>query len=389
MAVLRRGPLGRNQAQVGARLQLVNLTKHYDGIVATDRVNLDIAPGEFVTLLGPSGSGKTTTLMMIAGFVTPTSGQILLNGEDIALRPPHQRNIGIVFQNYALFPHMTVAENVAFPLKMRKWSRAEIEQAVGEALELVRLKDFANRRPRQLSGGQQQRIALARALVFRPPVLLMDEPLGALDKKLREEMQLEIKHIQESTHITTVYVTHDQEEALTMSDRIAVMRDGRVEQVGSPRDLYERPATAFVADFIGESNFFEGHLERHDDRVLLVTDDGLRLPVPASNEIERGEQIGVTVRPERIVIGQGLSGDPVLRGTIEEVIYVGDSTKFRVLLGDNRLITVKQQNRLDAPRWERGDLVECHWSVEDTVVVHRARSSSGGSPTHSLPAESM
>ena len=389
MAVLRRGPLGRNQAQVGARLQLVNLTKHYDGIVATDRVNLDIAPGEFVTLLGPSGSGKTTTLMMIAGFVTPTSGQILLNGEDIAFRPRHQRNIGIVFQNYALFPHMTVAENVAFPLKMRKWSRAEIEQAVGEALELVRLKDFANRRPRQLSGGQQQRIALARALVFRPPVLLMDEPLGALDKKLREEMQLEIKHIQESTHITTVYVTHDQEEALTMSDRIAVMRDGRVEQVGSPRDLYERPATAFVADFIGESNFFEGHLERHDDRVLLVTDDGLRLPVPASNEIERGEQIGVTVRPERIVIGQGLSGDPVLRGTIEEVIYVGDSTKFRVLLGDNRLITVKQQNRLDAPRWERGDLVECHWSVEDTVVVHRARSSSGGSPTHSLPAESM
>jgi len=389
MAVLRRGPLGRNQAQVGARLQLANLTKHYDGIVATDRVNLDIVPGEFVTLLGPSGSGKTTTLMMIAGFVTPTSGQILLNGEDIALRPPHQRNIGIVFQNYALFPHMTVAENVAFPLKMRKWSRAEIEQAVGEALELVRLKDFANRRPRQLSGGQQQRVALARALVFRPPVLLMDEPLGALDKKLREEMQLEIKHIQESTHITTVYVTHDQEEALTMSDRIAVMRDGRVEQVGSPRDLYERPATAFVADFIGESNFFEGHLERHDDRVFLVTDDGLRLPVPASNEIERGEQIGVTVRPERIVIGQGLSGDPVLRGTIEEVIYVGDSTKFRVLLGDNRLITVKQQNRLDAPRWERGDLVECHWSVEDTVVVHRARSSSGGSPTHSLPAESM
>ncbi|MFN3337865.1 MAG: ABC transporter ATP-binding protein, partial [Thermomicrobium sp.] len=204
---------------LGARLQLIELTKVYGEVLAADRVTLDIAPGEFITLLGPSGSGKTTTLMMVAGFVIPTAGQILVNGEDIAFRPPHKRNIGMVFQNYALFPHMTVAENIAFPLKMRKWRRDEIERAVKEALQLVRLPGFEERYPRQLSGGQQQRVALARALVFRPPVLLMDEPLGALDKKLREEMQLEIKHIQESLGITTIYVTHDQEEALTMSDR--------------------------------------------------------------------------------------------------------------------------------------------------------------------------
>lgn len=360
------------QQSLGARLQLLELTKVYGDVVAADRVTLDIAPGEFITLLGPSGSGKTTTLMMVAGFVIPTSGQILVNGEDIAFKPPHKRNIGMVFQNYALFPHMTVAENIAFPLKMRKWPRQEIERAVKEALQLVRLPGFEDRYPRQLSGGQQQRVALARALVFRPPVLLMDEPLGALDKKLREEMQLEIKHIQESLNITTIYVTHDQEEALTMSDRIAVMRDGRIEQVGTPRELYERPASEFVANFIGESNFLTGQLERRDGRSYLVTSDGLRIVLPATEDVGAGGSVTVALRPERIVIAED-RGENRFEGIIEEVIYVGEATKFRVRIGDERFLTVKQPSRLETMQWRRGDRVTLGWRAEDAVVLRSDR----------------
>ncbi len=348
----------REREQRGARLELIGLTKVYGDVVAADQVTLDIAPGEFITLLGPSGSGKTTTLMMVAGFVLPTAGQILVNGEDIAFQPPHKRNIGMVFQNYALFPHMTVAENIAFPLKMRKWSREQIRQAVREVLQLVRLPGFEERFPRQLSGGQQQRVALARALVFRPPVLLMDEPLGALDKKLREEMQLEIKHIQESTHTTTIYVTHDQEEALTMSDRIAVMNGGRIEQVGTPRELYEQPVSQFVADFIGESNFLSGRVEPGDGRFFLVTPEGWRVSIPVSDSVQPGDQVSVALRPERIVIGDG-SGDNVVEGTIEEIIYVGEATKFRVRLEHGRWLTVKQPSRLETMRWRRGDGLNC------------------------------
>ncbi|MDW8058915.1 MAG: ABC transporter ATP-binding protein [Thermomicrobium sp.] len=355
------------EAGLGARLQLIELTKVYGEVVAADRVTLDIAPGEFVTLLGPSGSGKTTTLMMVAGFVIPTSGQILVNGEDIAYKPPHKRNIGMVFQNYALFPHMTVGENIAFPLKMRKWRRDEIERAVKEALQLVRLPGFEERYPRQLSGGQQQRVALARALVFRPPVLLMDEPLGALDKKLREEMQLEIKHIQESLNITTIYVTHDQEEALTMSDRIAVMRDGRIEQVGTPRELYERPANEFVANFIGESNLLTGRLERREGRCFLVTDDGWRIAV-SDTEGASGERLTIALRPERIVIAEE-RGENRVEGTIEEIIYVGEATKFRVRVARERFLTVKQPSRLETMRWQRGDRVTVSWRAEDAVVL--------------------
>jgi spermidine/putrescine ABC transporter ATP-binding subunit len=368
------GAARREREQRGARLELIGLTKVYGDVVAADQVTLDIAPGEFITLLGPSGSGKTTTLMMVAGFVLPTSGQILLNGEDIAFRPPHKRNIGMVFQNYALFPHMTVAENIAFPLKMRKWSREQIRQAVREVLQLVRLPGFEERYPRQLSGGQQQRVALARALVFRPPVLLMDEPLGALDKKLREEMQLEIKHIQESMNITTIYVTHDQEEALTMSDRIAVMNAGRIEQVGTPRELYEQPVSQFVADFIGESNFLSGRVERGDGHLYLVTQEGWRVVIPVSDSLRPGEQVSVALRPERIVIGDG-SGDNVVEGTIEEIIYVGEATKFRVRLEHDRWLMVKQPSRLETMRWRRGDRVRLSWSAADAVIV---RDSSGG-----------
>lgn len=376
MARVQQAPVAarREGEQRGARLELIGLTKVYGDVVAADHVTLDIAPGEFITLLGPSGSGKTTTLMMVAGFVLPTSGQILLNGEDIAFRPPHKRNIGMVFQNYALFPHMTVAENIAFPLKMRKWSREQIRQAVREVLQLVRLPGFEERYPRQLSGGQQQRVALARALVFRPPVLLMDEPLGALDKKLREEMQLEIKHIQESTNITTIYVTHDQEEALTMSDRIAVMNAGRIEQVGSPRELYEQPVSQFVADFIGESNFLSGRVELGDGYLYLVTEEGWRVVIPNADNLRPGEQVSVALRPERIVIGDG-SGDNVVEGSIEEIIYVGEATKFRVRLEHDRWLTVKQPSRLETMRWRRGDRVRLSWSAADAVIV---RDSSGG-----------
>ncbi len=371
MAGVQQAParIGSLREQRGARLELIGLTKVYGDVVAADQVTLDIAPGEFITLLGPSGSGKTTTLMMVAGFVLPTAGQILVNGEDIAFRPPHKRNIGMVFQNYALFPHMTVAENIAFPLKMRKWSRDQIQQAVREVLQLVRLPGFEERYPRQLSGGQQQRVALARALVFRPPVLLMDEPLGALDKKLREEMQLEIKHIQESTHITTIYVTHDQEEALTMSDRIAVMNAGRIEQVGTPRELYEQPVSQFVADFIGESNFLSGRLERYGNGLYLVTADGWRVAIPWSENVESREHVTVALRPERIVIGDG-SGDNVVEGTIDEIIYVGEATKFRVRLEHDRWLTVKQPSRLETMRWRRGDRVRLSWSAADMVIVH-------------------
>jgi len=368
MATVKTMPVSGSDAGLGARLQLIELTKVYGDVIAADRVTLDIAPGEFITLLGPSGSGKTTTLMMVAGFVIPTSGQILVNGEDIAFRPPHKRNIGMVFQNYALFPHMTVAENIAFPLKMRKWPRDRIEQAVKEALQLVRLPGFEQRYPRQLSGGQQQRVALARALVFRPPVLLMDEPLGALDKKLREEMQLEIKHIQESLNITTIYVTHDQEEALTMSDRIAVMRDGRIEQIGTPRELYERPASEFVASFIGESNFLTGRLERRDGHAYLVTEDGWRVVIPDVEDLPAGEQVTVALRPERIVLGER-RGENQAEATIEEIIYVGEATKFRVRLFGDRLLTVKQPSRLETMRWQRGERVLLSWRAEDAVLL--------------------
>jgi ABC-type Fe3+/spermidine/putrescine transport system ATPase subunit len=242
----------------GAEVRLHELTKTFGSVVAVQDVSVTIDPGSFFTLLGPSGSGKTTTLMMVAGFAYPTRGEVFVDGAPVAGLPPQKRDLGMVFQSYAVFPHLTVFDNIAFPLQIRHVRRAEIRQRVGEALELVRLRGYDGRLPRQLSGGEQQRVALARALVFRPRVLLMDEPLGALDKKLRAHMQLELKHIQRHLHVTVIYVTHDQEEALTMSDRVAVMQRGRIEQVGPPAELYEAPASRFVADFLGESNFVDG-----------------------------------------------------------------------------------------------------------------------------------
>jgi spermidine/putrescine ABC transporter ATP-binding subunit len=261
---------------MGHQLELINVSKLFGDVRAVDNVSLGIQHGEFLTLLGPSGSGKTTTLNMIAGFEVPTGGEILLEEDNITTVAPNNRGIGMVFQNYALFPHMTVFDNIAFPLKMRKTPSANIRKLIDEALAQVKLPAFESRYPHQLSGGQQQRIALARAIVFKPKILLMDEPLGALDKKLRDHMRLEIKHLQESLNITVIYVTHDQEEALTMSDRIAIMNEGKIIQLDTPEVLYESPANLFVADFIGESNFLNGRVAEVDaDTIAIETNEGL------------------------------------------------------------------------------------------------------------------
>ena len=284
----------------GASVRLEGLTKRFGEVVAVDSVDLEIRAGEFLTLLGPSGSGKTTSLLLVAGFQLPTSGEVWVDDQPIIYKPPHKRNLGMVFQNYALFPHMTVFDNIAFPLRMRRMSRQEIARRVAHSLEIVRLAGYEGRYPGQLSGGQQQRIALARAAVFDPQVLLMDEPLGALDKKLREELQIEIKHIQEALGVTVIYVTHDQEEALTMSDRIAVLNQGRIQQVGAPDQLYEAPENRFVADFIGESNMFRGTvMGTKDDALLVETEDGLRLLTSWLEDVRPGQQVSCVVRPER------------------------------------------------------------------------------------------
>jgi putative spermidine/putrescine transport system ATP-binding protein len=295
-------------------------------LAAVDHVDLEVRDGEFFSMLGPSGSGKTTTLRMIAGFELPTSGRVLLHGVDVSRQPPFQRDVNTVFQDYALFPHMTVGDNVAYGLVVRKVPKADRARRVGEALDMVRLTGFDKRRPGQLSGGQRQRVALARALVNRPRVLLLDEPLGALDLKLREEMQIELKSIQQQVGITFIYVTHDQEEALTMSDRLAVFNRGRVEQVGAPADVYERPATAFVAGFVGTSNLLRGEVAR-----AIV-----------------GEAKTFTVRPEKIRLAE--PGDPVgadetsALGTIRSVVYLGPDTRYVVALDAGADLVVTRQN---------------------------------------------
>jgi len=332
------------------RLRLERLCKRFGEVVAVDAIDLVVAAGEFLTLLGPSGSGKTTTLMMIAGFEEPSSGELWLDGRPLIGVPSYRRNYGMVFQNYALFPHKTVADNIAFPLRMRGIARERRAEQIKRALDLVRLPDHGDRYPNQLSGGQQQRVALARALVYNPPVLLMDEPLGALDKKLREEMQLEIKHIQKELAITTIYVTHDQEEALVMSDRIAVINHGRIEQLADPGTLYARPSTRFVADFIGESN-------------ILPLD---RLPPDAGGGAEGA---WLVVQPEAVRFAGPGPLDCTLDGTIEEVIYVGDTTKYKVRVADDLIVTAKLQNRSGEVRAAPGERCSLGWQRDDAIVV--------------------
>jgi len=352
---------------MGYQLELSNVCKLFGDVKAVDNISLTIEQGEFLTLLGPSGSGKTTTLNMIAGFEIPSRGEILLENEDITTVAPNNRGIGMVFQNYALFPHMTVADNIAFPLKMRKIPSAEIRQSIREALKLVKLPGFEGRYPHQLSGGQQQRIALARALVFKPKILLMDEPLGALDKKLRDHMRLEIRHLHESLNITVIYVTHDQEEALTMSNRIAIMNEGKIIQLDTPPQLYESPANLFVAGFIGESNFLEGRVaETEADRTAIVSREGLKVWVNKLDHLDSGEEIAVAIRPEKIQIlsnAADASSDIINRfsGRIEEIVYVGEARIYRVSLAAGVNVEVKVQSGPDIKDYHIGGDVQIGW----------------------------
>lgn len=346
-----------------------NVQKSYDGetLVVKD-FNMDVGRGEFVTLLGPSGSGKTTCLMMVAGFEVPTHGDILLNDTPITHVPPHKRGIGMVFQNYALFPHMTVAENLAFPLEVRGLPKEEIRQKVNAALDMVRLGDFGNRRPAQLSGGQQQRIALARALVFEPDLVLMDEPLGALDKNLREEMQLEIKHIHENLGVSVIFVTHDQSEALTMSNRIAVFNDGLVQQCATPNTLYEEPENAFVAYFIGENNRLMGtvkELENGHCTVQLDNEGGTVRALPV-NVGAKEERTTLSLRPERVKVNPPEGEFPnIFDARVAEVIYMGDHLRTRVELCGHDDFVVKIPNNQSHDSLSKGQQVKIGWRATD------------------------
>jgi spermidine/putrescine ABC transporter ATP-binding subunit len=336
-------------------------------------VTLTARPGEFLTLLGPSGSGKTTTLACVAGFAVPTEGEVLIEGARVTFDPPFKRNVGMVFQNYALFPHMTVADNLAFPLRMRKLPAATIRDRVARGLALVQLEGLGARHPRQLSGGQQQRVALARALVFEPPVLLMDEPLGALDKQLRLEMQLELKHLQARLGVTVIYVTHDQEEALTLSDRIAVMNRGRIEQIGEPTELYETPVTGFVAQFIGESNRLEGTIGAGDGGgPVLITGSGLRLPARSGGP-PVGEPAVLFLRPERIAIvpDGGAGAGPTVAGDVVEAVYVGEATRYVIRAAGGETFTVKRLNLDTADRFKVGARVTLRWDPDAAFTQRR------------------
>jgi putative spermidine/putrescine transport system ATP-binding protein len=353
-----------------------HVQKSYDGenLVVKD-LNLNIGQGEFLTMLGPSGSGKTTCLMMLAGFETATNGEIRLAGRPINNIPPHKRGIGMVFQNYALFPHMTVGENLAFPLQVRKMPKAEIETKVARALDMVQMGQFAGRRPAQLSGGQQQRIALARALVFDAELVLMDEPLGALDKQLREHMQFEIKHIHEQLGVTVVYVTHDQSEALTMSDRIAVFNDGRIQQLAPPEDLYERPTNSFVAQFIGENNTLRGSVETIEgDRCTVRLGDGSLIHALPVNVSRPGDTTLVSIRPERVEYqAERLPGGAsMIDAEVLEFIYMGDSFRTRLRVADNDNFIMKCRNAVDQRRLAAGEVVKIGWHVEDCRALDAA-----------------
>ena len=343
--------------------------KSYDGetLVVKD-LNLEMPKGEFLTMLGPSGSGKTTCLMMLAGFETATHGDILLDGVSINNIPPHKRGIGMVFQNYALFPHMTIAENLAFPLEVRKIGKSDREAKVKHALDMVEMGDFGGRRPSQLSGGQQQRVALARALVFEPELVLMDEPLGALDKQLREKMQFEITDLAHRLGITVVYVTHDQTEALTMSDRVAVFNDGRIQQLAPPDQLYEQPENSFVAQFIGENNTMEGVVKEIKNGIAVVQLDGGELidctPVNVS---KAGERTRVSIRPERVEYNKDRlqAGAHTLKATVKEFIYMGDIFRTRLSVAGNDDFIIKTRNAPDQIRLQPGQEIEIGWLVED------------------------
>lgn len=357
---------------MGASIKLENVCKDYGLTRVIKHVKFEIENGDFLTILGPSGAGKTTLLKMIAGFEDTSSGSIYLNGEDIAKKPIHKRNIGMLFQNYALFPHMTVTENISFPLDMRKVPKAEKKERVSEILNKVKLGEYGKRFPRELSGGQQQRVGLARALVFNPPVLLLDEPMAALDKQLRKHMQLEVKEIHNDLGITTISVTHDQEEALTMATKVCVMRDGMVEQIASPVEIYERPNSVFVAKFIGEANVVECPVIKADASkitIKLYGDNNVTLPQSSANYTV-GNQINVVIRPEKVkVVDESFKGLK-LKTVIEQAVYVGDVLKLKVRLQCGKSMKVKVFTQYSLSL-NVGDAINVGVLEEDMVVVGR------------------
>jgi spermidine/putrescine ABC transporter ATP-binding subunit len=358
----------------GAVVSLWQLKKDFGQVGAVRNVSLEIGAGEFMTLLGPSGSGKSTTLMMIAGFETPTGGDIAIDGQSVIGVSPHRRDIGMVFQNYALFPHLTVAANIGFPLKQRGIARAERDRMIKDALDLVRLPGYGDRYPRQLSGGQQQRVALARAIVFNPRLLLMDEPLGALDKQLRESLQLEMRRLHADLGITFIYVTHDQEEALTMSDRIAVMNEGHIAQLGRPEDLYDRPCSRFVASFLGESNFLPGIVHGFQDGGIVVADCAgimLRAVTPTEDGPGVGQPVLLTMRPERMKFANGIDSPTCNRmhARVTEAIFAGERCRYLLAAPDGTAMVLKEPSGAAVRRRAVGEIAEITWSAADTVVV--------------------
>ena len=361
-----------NQPPTTPDLTFQEVSKSFGEVRAVDGVSFQVERGEFYSLLGPSGCGKTTTLRLIAGFEMPDGGSILLEGNEVTNVPPNHRKVNTVFQQYALFPHLSVEENVAYGLKQAKVSKTELGSRLDEALKRVRLEELRKRRPRELSGGQQQRVALARALINEPTVLLLDEPLAALDLKLRKAMQQELKKLQERVGIAFVYVTHDQEEALTLSDRVAVMNDGHILQEGTPHEIYERPRTRFVADFIGQTNFFEGPVEQDGDVVVVRDTTGLTIRCAPVNFARRGETVAVSVRPEKIAPVNGSTPPSnVFEGTFTRRTYLGDLMQYHVLLPGGRELTVQRQNERDdlASQWTVGERVRIAWDEQSALVL--------------------
>jgi ABC-type Fe3+/spermidine/putrescine transport system ATPase subunit len=349
-------------------VEFAAVSKHYGDVRAVDAVSLQVQQGEFATILGPSGSGKTTILSLIAGIASPTAGTIMIGGRDVTWAPAAARNVGLVFQSYALFPHMSVFDNVAFPLSVRRVPRNEIARRVDEALRRVRLEDLGSRRPSQLSGGQQQRVALARAIVFKPDILLLDEPLAALDRKLREEVRLELRRLQRSLGITTILVTHDQDEALSLSDRVIVLEGGRVQQIDTPENAYHRPRTRFVADFLGIANFFDGELADDGGRCCIRLDSGEAIACGPPPNIGTKRVCGV-LRPEQLSLGNGVAAPGILKARVSEAIFFGDSVRYVLTLDSGRTVTVHAtESRVSHAE---GSIVSVQWDPASVWLLPR------------------
>jgi spermidine/putrescine transport system ATP-binding protein len=383
---------GDDRTRGGGHVELVDLVKRFDDVVAVAGISLDIPPGQFFSLLGPSGCGKTTTLRLIGGFERPDEGRIVLDGRDMAQTPPHRRPVNTVFQSYALFPHLNVFDNVAFGLRFTKATKEEAARRVAEALRLVRLEGFEERKPTQLSGGQQQRVALARALVLNPSVLLLDEPLGSLDAKLRKALQIELKAIQEEVGITFVYVTHDQEEALTMSDRLAVMSEGHIEQIGAPQEVYEEPGTAYVADFLGVSNLMDAEAKGREADGCRVALGDLEV-VAGRGDTRASGPVKVVIRPERVrVEEQGASGPNRVPAMVDRTVYVGSTMQVIVRLPGGQVVQAMIPNRGDAHAYPQGAAVSLFLPVEDLRVLQakepEAMSAATEEPAPAEPAAS-